>query len=145
MKHIILFISLFYFSSCVKVSKKNTVAELKASYMNYDRDFDDKNVVVMITSLTCGYCVLNVPFFNKLKETYKQYEFIAFYEDAEEKILNSKWEKLNWKIVPNTDNGYTKFWRYEIYPEIQVYRKGKLTATIQGVNKKKIIKVLSAN
>ncbi len=91
------------------------------------------NTFVLVASLTCGYCLRDIPYYNELADTYagKGMRFVVLLEDKQENIDNfrSKTGRLffngHWFIVPDAERFYTQIWRNNMFPEYFVYENGK--------------------
>lgn len=93
---------------------------------------NDENLIFLITSTQCGYCLINAPFYNKLaKEFSEKYRFIALY-DSNSKAINKshktypQWVLEGWTVVPDCRKQYFKYLGQETYPQVHVYKNGEL-------------------
>lgn len=101
---------------------------------------DHGKVIVLITSVECGFCIKNIGFYNQLSKQYKEaIPFIALYENSHKKIYNlphlfpgREVELQDWKVIPSARKIYKKLIEYETFPQLLFVENGVVVNRFVG-------------
>lgn len=99
-------------------------------------------VVFLASSLTCGYCLNEIPFFNHLAETYAEQKNIHFVVllDNKRRYIEEYKSKDNlfynqyWTVIPESFSYIKKIWKKKTFPEYHVFINGKLDKSFAYAN-----------
>lgn len=100
-------------------------------------------VVFLVSSLTCGYCLNEIPFFNHLAKTYAEQKNIRFIVllDNKSKYINEYKSNYNlfynqyWIIIPGSLAYIKKIWKKKTFPEYHIFINGELKESFAYANK----------
>ena len=123
-------ILLFIFNSSLSYSQESNSNKILSNANFQHLIKKDDVTVVLISSLTCGYCIKDINFNNNISKQFsdKNINFVMLLEEDLNFITREKGLKkisTNWLIVPNAHNVYKDFWELEMFPEVHVFKKGK--------------------
>lgn len=130
MNNIILFIACFLCSSFSDAQEKKKYEFILENEF-YKMVKQPKLTLVLISSMNCGYCIMDIEFNNDLVNRYSS-ERISFVmlmqEDYDFLVHNSYFQKISnkWSIVSSSGSIQKKIWKKEIYPEVHIFMNGKL-------------------
>lgn len=121
---------------------KNSIISLDSKEYTQE-ELSNGIVVFLVSSLTCGYCLNEIPFFNHLAETYTKQENIRFIVLLENKSKYINEYKSNdnlfynqyWTIIPKSLPYIKKIWQKKTFPEYHIFINGKLKKSFAYANK----------
>lgn len=110
---------------------KYTLTDLNKVTYTSDQLSKD-SVLFLVSSLTCGYCLRELPFYNHLTEKYStKMKFVVLLENDAEYIQefkrsNSAFYNEKWIVIPNGLKYSKKIWKEKVFPEYHIFFNGVL-------------------
>lgn len=105
-------------------------------------DLYEEDVVFLIASLTCGYCLMEIPFYNQLSENFShKLKFVVLLENNTKYVegymeSGKPFYDQNWIVTPQSMRTIRRMWKKKVFPEYHIYSKGKLIKSFAYSNKK---------
>lgn len=119
---------------------KKSITDIKGNEYLVD-DLCENKVIFLIASLTCGYCLMEIPFYNQLSKNFShKLKFVVLLENKTKYVdgyIDSKetFYNQNWIIIPKSMRTIRRIWKKKVFPEYHIYSNGKLVKSFAYSNK----------
>lgn len=120
---------------------ESDLIDLDEKVIRYE-DLKSDTTFFLISSMTCGYCLRDIPFYNSITESLCRHntKFVVLIENSKEDIVRNKITRTfyndNWIIIPDAMKMIRKIRKEKVFPEVVVFSDGQQIRSFAYSNSK---------